>query len=150
MSTYHCPTDCQQRPSGLFTAVIARAQLQEAIARASVDPSAFVPTYFDAEDQSLLPDHVMLHCARCFASFGVHDTHCCKRHGCKYCDDDCPVQYSDAAGIFCEMCQEDEREYPYELQRITGLSVQEFEQLKADAQSWRLHRDSLSEVRPTL
>lgn len=22
---------------------------------------------------------------------GVHQTHCCVLHGCKYCDDDCPV-----------------------------------------------------------
>jgi hypothetical protein len=21
----------------------------------------------------------------------VHSTHCCKKHGCKYCDDNCPV-----------------------------------------------------------
>jgi len=23
---------------------------------------------------------------------GVHQSHCCKRHGCKYCDDNCPVE----------------------------------------------------------
>jgi len=24
--------------------------------------------------------------------WGVHETHCCKRHGCKYGDEDCPVE----------------------------------------------------------
>ena len=25
------------------------------------------------------------------SKFGVHKTHCCIQHGCKYGDDDCPV-----------------------------------------------------------
>lgn len=24
--------------------------------------------------------------------WGVHETHCCKKHGCKYGKDDCPVE----------------------------------------------------------
>jgi hypothetical protein len=34
----------------------------------------------------------------------VHDAHCCKTHGCKYGDDDCPVVKGKEKGIPCEMC----------------------------------------------
>ena len=30
----------------------------------------------------------------------VHVHHCCKKHGCKYGDDDCPVAYGDAEQIY--------------------------------------------------
>lgn len=45
-------------------------------------------------------------------NYGVHAAHCCKIHGCKYCDDDCPV----ILGIIdqkydCEECIEDEKRY---------------------------------------
>jgi len=26
------------------------------------------------------------------SKYGVHRTHCCKKHGCKYGDEDCPVE----------------------------------------------------------
>jgi hypothetical protein len=29
---------------------------------------------------------------------GVHDTHCCAIHGCKYGDDDCPVVSGEVGG----------------------------------------------------
>ena len=35
---------------------------------------------------------------------GVHDAHCCKEHGCKYGDSDCPVEFGDLPGIRCESC----------------------------------------------
>lgn len=28
------------------------------------------------------------------SKWGVHRTHCCKKHGCKYGNDDCPVELS--------------------------------------------------------
>lgn len=43
---------------------------------------------------------------------GVHLAHCCKRHGCKYGDKDCPVAFGDAEQLYlCDACVEDEREY---------------------------------------
>lgn len=36
--------------------------------------------------------------------YGVHNTHCCRDHGCKYSDPRCPVAYGDAPGIPCEEC----------------------------------------------
>ena len=43
-------------------------------------------------------------------SIGVHRTHCCPDHGCKYCEPDCPVvskivepQYPNNNG--CELCE---------------------------------------------
>ena len=39
---------------------------------------------------------------------GVHETHCCKIHGCKYSDNDCPVAYGDSPGNeACEYCAMD-------------------------------------------
>ena len=37
----------------------------------------------------------------------VHDAHCCPIHGCKYCDDDCPVVAGKESGIYCEDCDAD-------------------------------------------
>lgn len=34
----------------------------------------------------------------------VHDAHCCKKHGCKYCDENCTVLNGQNEGIFCEDC----------------------------------------------
>ena len=41
---------------------------------------------------------------------GVHATHCCPEHGCKYCDDDCPVVNGKIAGIVCESCMLEEED----------------------------------------
>jgi hypothetical protein len=37
---------------------------------------------------------------------GVHNTHCCKIHGCKYNDPDCPVEFGDLMGVYCDECVE--------------------------------------------
>jgi len=40
---------------------------------------------------------------------GVHAHHCCKRHGCKYGNDDCPVAYGNLDQEYpCEDCRDDE------------------------------------------
>lgn len=40
---------------------------------------------------------------------GVHETHCCVFHGCKYGDDDCPVVTRKASQVYdCEDCR-----YPF-------------------------------------
>jgi hypothetical protein len=36
----------------------------------------------------------------------VHSTHCCKKHGCKYGDDNCPVVSGiEKAKYMCEDCE---------------------------------------------
>lgn len=36
---------------------------------------------------------------------GVHASHCCKQHGCKYSDEDCPVESGAVAQMYaCETC----------------------------------------------
>ena len=38
-------------------------------------------------------------------AISVHDAHCCKKHGCKYGDDDCPVVLGIEPGVReCEYC----------------------------------------------
>lgn len=38
-------------------------------------------------------------------SIGVHASHCCKWHGCKYGDDDCPVCSEEVEQLYlCEYC----------------------------------------------
>lgn len=40
--------------------------------------------------------------------WGVHRTHCCKEHGCKYGDEQCPVELGDIKqDHLCEDCQEE-------------------------------------------
>ena len=41
-------------------------------------------------------------------SIGVHISHCCKWHGCKYGDPDCPVVNGEIEQEYlCEDCYED-------------------------------------------
>ena len=145
----HCPTTCTKRPKALFTSLMAQTCLQNVKEQQRHNPTVFTPSLLD-EQGALLPDHLQQHCSDCFVGYAVHNTHCCTQHGCKYCDDQCPVVLGAAAGIFCEDCQQEQDEYPYQLQRITGLTVEQFEQLKADAQSWRLHCASIRVERTTL
>lgn len=49
----------------------------------------------------------------------VHDRHCCKKHGCKYGDEDCTVKYGDEAGIKCEYCYELELEQTIQIDNYT-------------------------------
>lgn len=54
----------------------------------------------------LTPDH---------HHYGVHNIHCCRDHGCKYGNLECPVEYGDAPGIQCEECE-------YIADRLSDLS----------------------------
>jgi len=39
---------------------------------------------------------------------GVHRAHCCRLHGCKYGDEDCPVAKGEVNQFFpCEACGQD-------------------------------------------
>lgn len=43
--------------------------------------------------------------------WGVHSTHCCSKHGCKYGDNDCPVVLELVEQAYpCEWCREEENE----------------------------------------
>ena len=77
----------------------------------------------------------------------VHDAHCCTTHGCKYGDEDCPVVLGKEQGIFCEDCEYDQAVYPEELMRLTDMTPEEFEQMKADALAYRELKSKKSESR---
>ena len=67
---------------------------------------------------------------RHYCEAGVHDSHCCKKHGCKYGDDDCPVQFGNLPGVHCEDCDNPTTyEVEEELHRIldTDLKVPRFD-----------------------
>lgn len=53
----------------------------------------------------------------------VHDAHCCPNHGCKYGDEDCPVVLGKEMGIYCEVCEYNERDPMQQAQRKLILSV---------------------------
>lgn len=36
--------------------------------------------------------------------WGVHSTHCCSIHGCKYREEECPVVLKQIGGVQCEDC----------------------------------------------
>ena len=41
--------------------------------------------------------------------YGVHQTHCCVKHGCKYNDEDCPVVSGEIKQDYiCESCDYDD------------------------------------------
>lgn len=47
----------------------------------------------------------MTHCSIPEDRWGVHETHCCKKHGCKYRDEDCPVELGLIEGLIS--CEQD-------------------------------------------
>jgi len=43
--------------------------------------------------------------------WGVHTTHCCKFHGCKYGEQDCPVELELVDQVYpCEWCEDGEED----------------------------------------
>ena len=47
--------------------------------------------------------------------WGVHNTHCCAKHGCKYGDSDCPVEMKLSKQVYpCESCGNDFEEKIHE------------------------------------
>lgn len=61
----------------------------------------------------------------------VHATHCCKWHGCKYGDPDCPVVAGKVKQKYlCEECEYDlENEEYY---KMTLKNIQEMKTLKSE------------------
>lgn len=47
-----------------------------------------------------------------FDDTGVHASHCCVRHGCKYGDEDCPVVIGKVAQMYdCEDCEYEKEKF---------------------------------------
>ena len=60
---------------------------------------------------------------------GVHAAHCCKWHGCKYGDPDCPVVNGEVEQEYlCEYCYEDLREE--EFYRMVIANIEEIKKWK--------------------
>ena len=60
-------------------------------------------------------------------NIGVHKSHCCKWHGCKYGDKDCPIVNGEEKQLYlCEDCDEDlesEEHHKQALKNIEEIKV---------------------------
>ncbi|WP_081235193.1 MULTISPECIES: hypothetical protein [Pseudomonas] len=55
---------------------------------------------------------------------GVHESHCCARHGCKYGDDDCPVVQGRVEQLYpCEDCDYETRRVEAAMQKAVELGL---------------------------
>ena len=62
-------------------------------------------------------------------NIGVHASHCCKWHGCKYGDDDCPVANGEVEQLYlCEACDWDLRDEEYH--RKVLVRIEEIKKFK--------------------
>lgn len=72
----------------------------------------------------------------------VHTRHCCRIHGCKYGDADCPVYLGFSTQESpCELCQQDpnDEDYKYvELNNIPKVNFEEFKKRREYADGLRL------------
>jgi len=73
----------------------------------------------------------------------VHASHCCLRHGCKYGDENCPVENGRVVQEYpCEQCSYEKEEEDEKDKRITELETQIAKNALRDAvvdaaQTWR-------------
>lgn len=57
--------------------------------------------------------------------YGVHKSHCCVLHGCKYGDEDCPVVLKEIVQLYlCEECDYEGIE-SVEALKYSGFTVEE-------------------------
>lgn len=55
---------------------------------------------------------------------GVHAAHCCAKHGCKYCDHDCPVISGEVKQDHpCEECDIEARRVDLAMRKAVELGV---------------------------
>ena len=67
--------------------------------------------------------------------FGVHQSHCCKKHGCKYGNENCPVENgSIEQDTPCERCRTDDEDV--DAATISDLKI-ELESVKRDNETLR-------------
>lgn len=58
------------------------------------------------------------------SNVGVHVAHCCSRHGCKYCDDYCPVMNGEAVQAYpCEDCSHEDKRLDAAMRKAVALGV---------------------------
>lgn len=70
---------------------------------------------------------------------GVHETHCCTRHGCKYGDADCPVKAGRIKQAYeCEQCDEDAGNQPVTLAQLRKLLADFAAEVETDVTLERL------------
>ena len=56
-------------------------------------------------------------------TIGVHAAHCCKWHGCKYGDPDCPIANGEAEQLYlCEDCDEDLEDEEWVRKRLVRIN----------------------------
>lgn len=73
---------------------------------------------------------------------GVHATHCCVEHGCKYCDEDCPVVTRQIKQEYpCEDCS---RGFPVERRLDEFVAL-----MRADIDRFEAHWRKLQQEAPT-
>ena len=66
------------------------------------------------------------------SKWGVHKSHCCVKHGCKYGDEDCPVENKlTQQEYICESCSHDGIETIQQLEEEL-LYKSQLEELKKD------------------
>ena len=72
--------------------------------------------------------------------WGVHETHCCEKHGCKYGYNDCPVEIGLVKQMYeCELgdemndpCYEDNTKLPEKLQKCVDNYVKHLKTLSTE------------------
>ena len=56
------------------------------------------------------------------SNIGVHTAHCCRWHGCKYGDVDCPVVLGKVEQEYpCEWCSEELKDEKYYREKLTQI-----------------------------
>ena len=65
-------------------------------------------------------------------NIGVHISHCCKWHGCKYGDPDCPVYNGEVEQLYlCEDCYEDLEDEKYHKEVLIRIEeIKKWKELK--------------------
>ena len=79
--------------------------------------------------------------------YGVHQTHCCVLHGCKYGEPSCPV----VIGILqqeyrCEFCGDDWMDEPLSVEEQWNKIVSEFKRLNRELKLNRITDESRTDI----
>lgn len=69
-------------------------------------------------------------------NIGVHAAHCCKFHGCKYGDEDCPVVTGEVKQLYiCESCEYELEGAEYFIEVVNRLD--EIKQIREESRKRR-------------
>lgn len=66
-------------------------------------------------------------------NYGAHPSHCCKWHGCKYGDSDCPVVSGEVEQLYlCEWCDDVLQNEEYFKQQLKDIKeIKQFEMARS-------------------